>query len=173
MCIRDSDEVVDDSKFVLISNKLIVNDPVTKKYEGLPKGVYAQVQFGTVRKEHTDQKGIYREGVAFSGGNSPPVSFKKIARMVGLININRVRKPSGKGRFIGNRGDVSEGIMAAAIAARFVYKTKSITENDIKDIISELRNQKWKSYTSLINSKSITDANFESRTGHILSLIHI
>lgn len=37
-----------------------------------------------------------------------------------------------------NKGDVSEGILAAAITARFVSKTKRITEKDVLDIIKKL-----------------------------------
>jgi hypothetical protein len=38
-----------------------------------------------------------------------------------------------------NKGDVSEGILAAAITARFVSKTKSITRNDVESIIKKLK----------------------------------
>ena len=37
-----------------------------------------------------------------------------------------------------NKGDVSEGILTAAITARFVSKTKPITRNDVNNIIKKL-----------------------------------
>jgi hypothetical protein len=40
-----------------------------------------------------------------------------------------------------NRGDVSEGLLAAAIAARFVNKNKVITKQDAINILKELRPQ--------------------------------
>lgn len=40
-----------------------------------------------------------------------------------------------------NRGDVSEGLLAAAIAARFVNKNKTITKQDAINILRELRPQ--------------------------------
>jgi hypothetical protein len=38
-----------------------------------------------------------------------------------------------------NKGDISEGILAAAITARFVSKTKPITDNDVVSIIGKLK----------------------------------
>lgn len=40
-----------------------------------------------------------------------------------------------------NRGDVSEGLLAAAIAARFINKNKTITKQDAINILKELRPQ--------------------------------
>lgn len=37
-----------------------------------------------------------------------------------------------------NKGDVSEGILAAAITARFISKTKRIAEKDVLDVIKKL-----------------------------------
>lgn len=39
-----------------------------------------------------------------------------------------------------NKGDVSEGILAAAITARFLSKTKKITSNDVISVIKKLNN---------------------------------
>lgn len=41
-----------------------------------------------------------------------------------------------------NRGDVSEGILAAAIAARFISKTKRITPQQVMDLIGDLNKAK-------------------------------
>jgi hypothetical protein len=43
-----------------------------------------------------------------------------------------------------NRGDASEGVLGAAITARFISKTKAITEKDLKDVIAKFRSNAMK-----------------------------
>ena len=53
------------------------------------------------------------------------------------VTIGGFEKPkAGAG---GNRGDIAEGIIGAAIAARFVNKNKDITVSDVHDIIKKMQ----------------------------------
>lgn len=59
---------------------------------------------------------------------------------VGLIAIGAIDKPKDKG----NKGDIAEGILAAAIAARFVNKNQPIDASKVKEIISTLSSKNGK-----------------------------
>lgn len=49
-----------------------------------------------------------------------------------------------------NKGDVSEGILAAAITARFISKTKRITEREVLDVIKKLGKPKGTKSLSVV-----------------------
>ena len=52
----------------------------------------------------------------------------------GLVAIGAIDKPKDKG----NKGDIAEGILAAAIAARFINKNQPIDASKIKEVMSSL-----------------------------------
>lgn len=55
------------------------------------------------------------------------------------INFKGFEKPKAAG---GNRGDMAEGIIGAAIAARFINKNKAITPALVKDVLRQLTPKK-------------------------------
>lgn len=59
-----------------------------------------------------------------------------------------------KDKFIGNRGDVSEGIACAAIACRFIHKDKVITVEHIRQFISKIP-ASWKRYGEIRRQSDI------------------
>lgn len=74
----------------------------------------------------------------------------------GVIAIGSIDKPKEKG----NKGDIAEGILAAAITARFINKNENITSDQIKNIILSISPQAGvskKNYVSLNKNPKIKD----------------
>lgn len=59
------------------------------------------------------------------------------------IAIGSIDKPKVQGS-IGNKGDMAEGMLGAAMAARFLNKTKKITEDDVLKMLNQLKGSKTK-----------------------------
>jgi hypothetical protein len=68
-------------------------------------------------------------------GNSTYVKVHNERLGIGFISITSIRKPTGN-KF--NRGDVSEGIIAATVAAKFTNPTKQIDLADVYATIDKL-----------------------------------
>jgi hypothetical protein len=67
-----------------------------------------------------------------------------------IFPIGNIEKPKESG----NKGDVAEGVIGAAMTARFINKNKDITKEDIKKVLSSLGTQITK-----IKSIDFTSAN--------------
>jgi hypothetical protein len=69
----------------------------------------------------------------------------KIPTNRGLINLSDILKinvTSGSGRARYNLGDVAEGVMACAIAARFVNKNRKINKSDFEKILNQMKSSR-------------------------------
>lgn len=74
-----------------------------------------------------------------TGAAEPKRGVKPLKDSTGkLYALSSLEKTADFGGAGENRGNVAEGILAAAIGARFVSKTKNITANDITNIINKL-----------------------------------
>lgn len=63
-----------------------------------------------------------------------------------------------------NRGDVSEGILAAAITARFVSKTTDVTDQDVINTIRKIKqNRPRKSSSGLTTTTNLVSENYNPR----------
>lgn len=71
--------------------------------------------------------------------SSPPTGLKPLKDSSGkLYALSSLEKTTDFGGAGENRGNVAEGILAAAIGARFLSKTKKISASDIEAIIKKL-----------------------------------
>lgn len=78
------------------------------------------------------------------------------------VSIGSFEKPKAKA--VGNRGDIAEGIIGAAIAARFVNKNQTITVQHVKDVLSSVNPKKAaggkKGFISDILLPSVNENNY-------------
>ena len=66
----------------------------------------------------------------------------------GFVTLSAIRKPTGERTF--NRGDISEGIIAAAAATKFSLSPKDIT---VQDVFNTIDNLNGKNELTLMNGK--------------------
>lgn len=91
-----------------------------------------------LKKSDANMKALAKfADLAGSGKELDAYSVVLISTDGNELTIGGFEKPkAGAG---GNRGDIAEGILGAAIAARFVNKNKDITVGDVHDIIKNMK----------------------------------
>lgn len=82
------------------------------------------------------EKDLRKKGQSAS---PPPRGLKPLKDSSGkLYSLTDLEKTTDFGGAGENKGNVAEGILAAALGARFLSKTKRISTNDIQDLIDKL-----------------------------------
>ena len=98
--------------------------------------------FKVLEFDRTNPATIKFENELRKGGqsaNSPPTGLKPLKDSSGkLYALSSLEKTADFGGAGENRGNVAEGILAAAIGARFLSKTKRISASDIEAVIKKL-----------------------------------
>lgn len=112
-----------------ISNSMSKNTPVSR--EGVPSSVYVISNDSNKRTLETFIS------LASSGKGAMEIQaydLKLECKNKKIITIGSINKPNVSA----NLGDVSEGVFAAAIAARFIYKNKQITASQVYAVLASL-----------------------------------
>lgn len=99
--------------------------------------IESNTDMGTLTKQ--DVVTIVSKDVTMKGKVSYiRVSSKRLG--TGYIQVSAIRKPTGERSF--NRGDVSEGIIAASIATKFTIPNRTIEVADVYSTIEKLKGNK-------------------------------
>ena len=122
---------------------------------------YVTALIGEIESSMINQQGIIWNGqpvvIAKTKKNQDTLKeFLKLSKVAStekdayaLVLSTSLNKTVSMGSFekpktgaVGNRGDIAEGIIGAAIAARFINKNKNITSTLVKEVLSKLKPKK-------------------------------
>lgn len=117
-----------------------------------------QTYFGQDSIPNTGEMNVTNDGKVIPAGDSKNLTIKTTDGED--IKISDLRKPANFGTKKGfNKGQIAEGILGTAVAARFIQRTTDITAENIKTLVKQLGagSEQGKNLSGEVEAKSQND----------------